>query len=204
MLLQQPLEQALRIVEVGNYGTHVGYQAGRNVTGLYNICIGRNAGNTGIAITSGARNTLVGTDISTSSSILSRATVIGYGASDNGDNTVTLGDSNITGLHCQVQTISALSDSRDKTNIQKSSYGLDVIEKLNPVTFEWDQRDGNRKGLKDLGFIAQELQESDDEYLQLVNSNNPEKLQASYGRLIPVMIKAIQELQEEIKYLKNK
>ena len=189
----------------GSYGTHVGYQAGRNVTGGYNVCIGRNAGYTGsFPITSGARNTLVGTDISTSSALLSRATVIGYGASDNGDNTVTLGGSTVTGLHCQVQTISALSDSRDKTNIQKSSYGLDVIEKLNPVTFEWDQRDGNRKGLKDLGFIAQELQESDDEYLQLVNSNDPEKLQASYSRLIPVMIKAIQELQEEIKYLKNK
>ena len=189
----------------GSYGTHVGYQAGRNVTGGYNVCIGRNAGYTGsFPITSGARNTLVGTDISTSSALLSRATVIGYGASDNGDNTVTLGGSTVTGLHCQVQTISALSDSRDKTNIQKSSYGLDVIEKLNPVTFEWDQRDGNRKGLKDLGFIAQELQESGDEYLQLVNSNDPEKLQASYSRLIPVMIKAIQELQEEIKYLKNK
>ena len=136
--------------------------------------IGRRAGYAGsFPLVAGARNTIVGTDTSTTDPNLSRATVIGYGASDNGNNTVTLGDSNVTWLHCQVQTISALSDSRDKTNIQKSSYGLDVIKKLNPVTFEWDQRDGNRKGLKDLGFIAQELQESDDEYLQLVNSNDP-------------------------------
>ena len=188
----------------GSYGTHVGYEAGRNITGQNNTCIGRRAGYQGTAITTGSQNTLVGATVSTSSATLSNATAIGYSAADNGNNTVTLGNTFITGLHCQVQTISSLSDSRDKTNIQKSSYGLDIIEKLNPVTFEWDQRDGGRKGLKDLGFIAQELQESDDEYLQLVNSNDPEKLQASYGRLIPVMIKAIQELQEEIKYLKNK
>jgi HPt (histidine-containing phosphotransfer) domain-containing protein len=50
----------------------------------------------------------------------------------------------------------------------------------------------------------QELQQSDDEYLKLVDNNDPERLQASYGRLIPVMVKAIQELQEEIKNLKNK
>lgn len=188
----------------GNYGVHLGYEAGRNVTGQNNTCIGRRAGYQGTPITTGSQNTLVGSTVSTSSASLQNATAIGYNAADNGNNTVTLGNTFITGLHCQVQTISSLSDSRDKTNIQKSSYGLDVIEKLNPVTFEWDQRDGGRKGLKDLGFIAQELQESDDEYLQLVNSNDPEKLQASYGRLIPVMIKAIQELQEEIKYLKNK
>ncbi len=188
----------------GNYGAHVGYNAGRNITGQNNTCIGREAGNNGTAITTGSQNTIIGALVSTSAAALSNATAVGYAAADNGNNTVTLGNTFITGLHCQVQTISALSDSRDKTNIQKSSYGLDVIKKLNPVTFEWDQRDGGRKGLKDLGFIAQELQESDDEYLQLVNSNDPEKLQASYGRLIPVMIKAIQELQEEIKYLKNK
>ena len=52
----------------------------------------------------------------------------------------------------------------NKTNIEDSNYGLNIIDSLNPVTFEWNQRDGNRKGLKDLGFIAQDLQEVDDEF----------------------------------------
>jgi len=129
--------------------------------------------------------------------------VLGYNAAGNGSNTITLGNSSITSLHCQVSTISALSDKRDKTNIKTSEYGLSVIENLKPVTFEWNQRDGERKGLKDLGFIAQDLQEVDDEFLNLVNSKNPEKLQASYGRLIPVLVKSIQELKAEIELLKS-
>jgi len=72
------------------------------------------------------------------------------------------------------------------------------------VTFEWNQRDGNRVGVKDIGFIAQDLQEVDDEYTRLVYESNPDKLEATYGRLIPVLVKAIQDLSEEVKQLKNK
>ena len=61
-----------------------------------------------------------------------------------------------------------------------------------------------RKGLKDLGFIAQDLQKVDDEHLSFVSDEDPEKLSASYGRLIPVLVKAIQELKAEIEILKNK
>ena len=58
-------------------------------------------------------------------------------------------------------------------------------------------------GQKDLGFIAQDLQELDDENLQLVYSNNPKKLEASYGRLIPVLVKAIQDLSAKVTALEN-
>jgi hypothetical protein len=37
----------------------------------------------------------------------------------------------------------------------------------------------------------------------LVYDTNPEKLEASYGRLIPVLVKAIQELKAEIEILKS-
>lgn len=181
-------------VVIGNY-------AYMNTDGGYaNVVIGNNAVN---VATSGRRNVVVGdnADLAAGSDI--QSVVLGYNATGNGNYTVTLGNSSTTGLHCQVQAISALSDKRDKTNIEDSEYGLDLIDSLKPVTFEWDQRDGNRKGLKDLGFIAQDLQESDDEFLQLVNNNNPDKLQASYGRLIPVLVKAIQELRKEIKDCKN-
>ena len=65
-------------------------------------------------------------------------------------------------------------------------------------------RDGAKVGQKDLGFIAQELQELDDENLQLVYDNNPDRLEASYGRLIPVLVQAIKELKAEVELLKNK
>ena len=183
-----------RNVVMGNY-------AYKNTDGGYeNVVLGYNAVTTA---SSGFRNVAIGSEVNFNSISDSNSITLGYNATGNGSNTVTLGNSSITGLHCQVQTISALSDKRDKTNIETSSFGLDLISKLNPVTFEWDQRDGERKGLKDLGFIAQELQEYDNEFLQLVNSNNPDKLQASYGRLIPVLVKAIQELKLELDNCKN-
>lgn len=55
-------------------------------------------------------------------------------------------------------------------------------------------RDGGKVGVKDSGFIAQDLQAVDDDWLKLVYAENPEKLEASYGRLIPVLVRAIQDL----------
>ena len=181
--------------------TVVGNNAYKNTDGgAENVVIGKDAVPTA---TTGSNNVVIGHAADLSAGSDNNSTVIGDTAAGNGDNTITLGNGSITGLHCQVSTISALSDKRDKTNIEESNYGLNIIDSLNPVIFEWNQRDGNRKGLKDLGFIAQDLQEVDDEFLQLVNSKDPEKLQASYGRLIPVLVKAIKELKEEIEQLKK-
>jgi hypothetical protein len=150
-------------------------------------------------------NTAVGSKAGDSVTTGQNLTMIGYNADAStatATNEITLGDANIATLRCQVQTISALSDSRDKTNVQPSPYGLDLISQLQPVTFDWNMRDGAKVGQKDLGFIAQELQEVDDENLQLVYDNNPDRLEASYGRLIPVLVQAIKELKAEVELLK--
>jgi len=36
-----------------------------------------------------------------------------------------------------------------------------------------------------------------------VYSENPEKLEMSYGKLVPILVKAIQELNAEVKALKS-
>jgi hypothetical protein len=64
-------------------------------------------------------------------------------------------------------------------------------------------------GKVDSGFIAQELKaliedQGVKEWLNLVLEDNPEKLEATPGKLIPVMVKAIQELAAEIEELKKK
>ena len=180
--------QSLKVQDGGSFNTSIGYQSGVAVsTGDENTFLGAKAGD---AVTTGSNLTVIGYNAAASA----------VGASDE----ITLGDANVDTLRCATQTISALSDKRDKTNIQESTYGLDFIDKLNPVTFDWNTRDGSRKGKKDLGFIAQELDAVDDEYTQLVYKSNPDKLEASYGRLVPVLVKAIQELKQEIEHLKNK
>jgi hypothetical protein len=195
-----------RNISGGDDNTIVGYKAGNVLTNLSsnNTIIGSQSGS---LLTTGQWNTLIGKDAGNNLTTGGDNIVIGKGATTataTATNSVTLGSSNVTTLRCAVTSITSLSDARDKTNIEDSEYGLDLVDSLKPVKFEWDIRDGAKKGVKDLGFIAQDLKEVDDEYLGLVYSENPEKLEASYGRLIPVLVKAIQELSAKVTELEDK
>ena len=55
------------------------------------------------------------------------------------------------------------------------------------------------------GFIAQELQsvQGNSNHLDLVMDSNPDKLEARYSNLIPMLTKAIQELSEKIDAQQN-
>jgi hypothetical protein len=113
-----------------------------------------------------------------------------------------LGNASIATIRAQVTTITALSDCRDKTNIQGIPVGLDFIKSVRPVKFTWNMRDGAKVGVEEHGFIAQELDDvqktHDAEWLNLVLKDNPDRLEATPGKLLPVMIKAIQELEEKV------
>lgn len=171
----------------GDYNISLGYIAGSSIgTGSYNVTIGSSANLNG----GGDNNICVGYQAEPSSSVVS--------------NEITLGNSSIATLRCQVTSITSLSDARDKTDIAPLTTGLSIVMALNPVRFTWNMRDGGKVGVKDTGFIAQDLQTVDDEWLRLVYAENPEKLEASYGRLIPVLVKAIQELKAELDDLRLK
>ena len=93
----------------------------------------------------------------------------------------------------------------NKTEIIDIPDGLQFLNKLRPVKFKWqnrepDGRDGKVRG----GFIAQEIQEAQkgSEYLDLILDDNPDKLEVTQGNLLPVMVKAIQELSAENTALK--
>ena len=120
------------------------------------------------------------------------------GASATASNVITLGNNSIATLRCQVTTITALSDARDKTNITNIPAGLDFINALRPVAFDWNMRDGAKVGIHEFGFIAQELQEAQAStgitVPNLVSTENPDKLEASAGTLLPVLVNAVQEL----------
>ena len=196
-------------VTTGNANTFVGSSSGLNVTtGFSNTCIGQGAGSSLGANSNG--NTFIGngTGTNTVGPITGTGNIcIGLGASPSTASVIqeiTLGGPSIGALRCAQTSITSLSDARDKTNVKESNYGIDFVNSLKPVKFEWDTRDGAKKGVKDLGFIAQDLKELDDEHLNLVYDENPDKLEATYGRLIPVLVKAIQDLSKEIEILKAK
>ena len=184
----------------GASNTFVGSESGQAVTtGGNNVLIGYRAGigNFGGSITTGSNNVLIGTN--------------GLDVTSSLSNTVILGGSSITTLACNVTSITSLSDARDKKDVEALPVGLDFINELNPVKFVWDDRDEEGKhDVKDCGFIAQELKALQDKYnvaeeLQLVNEGiADDKMYASYGKLLPIMVKAIQELSKELNELKNK
>jgi hypothetical protein len=109
-------------------------------------------------------------------------------------------------LRCQVTSITALSDARDKKDIVELSAGLDFVQKLKPVSFTWNMRDGGKKDIPDTGFIAQDLKQVQVDtgitIPGLVYEANPERIEASYGKLLPVLVKAIQDLKKEVDELK--
>jgi trimeric autotransporter adhesin len=186
----------------GAYGTAGGYNAlYSNTTGDGNTALGYEAlyGNTtGINNTSIGFQTSANTNANTTGS---NNIFFGYGAtgaSATASNVITLGNSSIATLRCQVTTITALSDSRDKTNITNIPAGLDFINALRPVAFDWNMRDGAKVGIHEFGFIAQELQEAQAStgitVPNLVSTENPDKLEASAGTLLPVLVNAVQEL----------
>ena len=82
------------------------------------------------------------------------------------------------------------SDQRLKTNVVASAYGLDVVSKLNPVTFNWVDPT-NRGDQRELGFIAQEVQSLVPE---VIGTNNDGMLSLDYSKLVSVLTKAVQEL----------
>ena len=131
------------------------------------------------------------------------------------DDQIILGNSSTGAIRCQVQTISSLSDERDKTEIIDSVYGLDVINSIKARQFKWairvDQEAmypvSKNNGKVELGFIAQELNTAlgdKNDIVKIVDNTNPDKLEASYGKLIPVLTKAVQELSAENTALKQR
>jgi len=96
----------------------------------------------------------------------------------------------------------ALSDIRHKKNVATLEEGaLDAVMSLRPVTFEWKEpKDDGMKG-KQTGFIAQEIEKVLPSTV-LTQSDAMKTKGIKYNELIPVLTKALQEQQEEIRTLK--
>ena len=125
----------------------------------------------------------------------------GQPSSATASNQITLGGTGHLYLRCNDTSIGSLSDRRDKTDIIDLPVGLNFLNTLKPRQFKWQTRDGNVKdGSTRCGFIAQEFQEAQAsyKYLKLVDDENENRLEANEGHLIPLLVKAIQELSAKV------
>jgi hypothetical protein len=92
-----------------------------------------------------------------------------------------------------------ISDARLKKNIVDVKYGLPAVLAMHPVQYNW--KEGVDKGTK-IGFLAQELREVVPSVV--VGDEAKETLAVNYTELIPLLVKAIQEQQQQIEVLKKK
>ena len=101
-------------------------------------------------------------------------------------------------------TLTQNSDITLKENIKPLESQLDIISKLNPVSYNKKENKESLEpftGKKEIGFIAQEVEEILPEFV----SENKEGIKSlAYGNMNAVLVKAIQELKAEVDKLKKK
>jgi hypothetical protein len=114
-----------------------------------------------------------------------------------GDNIYKLGGSanrwtEVWSVNGTIQT----SDIRRKKHVEDLSYGLETVMQMCPVSYQWI--DGSQE--VKLGLIAQEVLGIVPEVVH--TGDDSDLLGLNYADLIPVLIRAIQELKEENNQMK--
>ena len=192
---------------IGN--TALGHNAfGSSVTGNYSVAIGDNAGTyfaNGCTTLSAASDSIyIGRNTRGKDNNDSNSIVIGYNACSCGANTIKLGSNSITAACIQVAW-TAVSDERDKTDITDLNHGLEFIGDLKPKAFKYrkTRTSSANDGVCRYGFLAQDIQETEDGAKVIVSESNPEQLGLNSDYLVPILVKAVQELEQRVKELEG-
>jgi len=120
-----------------------------------------------------------------------------YGGTTDPTSTTRLNyDGNLHATNLTATDFNSLSDARHKTNVELIVNGIEIINLINPVSFDWIE-----SGEKSYGVIAQEIEK----VLPSIVKQDGERKTVSYVQLIPFLIQAIQDMQKQIDELsKNK
>ena len=172
---------------------------------------------TGYNVTSGSNNLLFGQNAGRTGYQSPYQSIAGV---TSGSNQIHMGNESHSTARIQISwTVN--SDSRDKTDVTPIDVGLDFVKDLNPVTFRWDKRSDykdrtptgeNKLEELTLGFLAQEVEEVEKSYgYDVANKTNlvvdrdveNDGFGLTYEKMIPILTKAIQELEARVQELEN-
>ena len=114
--------------------------------------------------------------------------------------------------YISTNTYSLPSDFNFKKNINNLDLGLNLINKLRPISY--NHKIDDKGAALSTGFIAQEMEQSltelgieENAYFILQHKEIEDKTQSQYWidytKMIPVLVKAIQEQQQQIKELQS-
>jgi trimeric autotransporter adhesin len=206
----------------GNTG--LGYSAGYGVTtGGGNTFVGASSG-TSPVISTGTDNTFVGSAASGTATDTVNANALGRGVkSESGYTTVGIDGSDIRAAN-GTATWATVSDRRVKKDIEDSTVGLNFINDLRPRTFNYKNKgdipeefrgyeEGSTESYKysttNHGFIAQEVKAVIDNHTDIADGfklwdvRETGQQEVAEAALIPMLVKAIQELSAEVEKLKG-
>jgi hypothetical protein len=121
-----------------------------------------------------------------------------YGGSEKLE-TVT-GGVDITGTLDATVDVTVASDIRLKNELPDTVQGLEAVDKIRPIKYTLKSDEDENPKIH-LGFSAQELL---DIVPEVVRQGDDDYYSVAYQKLVPVLVKAIQELTEEVRELKKK
>ncbi len=171
-------------------GVYAGY---RITTGTNNTVVGYNAGS---QITTGDANVVIGDSSGADASMINLTTE---------DNRAVFGHNGITNAYVKV-AFTVTSDARDKMNFGTVPHGLDFVNKLDPVSFQFkkSREDDTPHGTKHYGFLAQDILELEGSDNVIIDDEQPEHLKYKGEHLVPVLVNAIKELKSQNEDLKSR
>jgi trimeric autotransporter adhesin len=186
-----------------------------NTTGTGMTCLGYNSGNYTVANTTGSQTTMLGAYSHGTTVAITNANIIGYNVAGEADyTTIGISTSDIRAAN-GTATWAAVSDERYKKDITDSTAGLSFINALQPRTFKYktlgelpetfnayeaDSTEVYKNSDTNHGFIAQEVKaaiDADDSIkdgFKLWDDREDGSQEVAEAALIPVLVKAIQEL----------
>ncbi len=217
-------KESAKVVTSGDYNTSMGYYSALSLTtGSGNTFIGRSAGN---STQTGDNNVMVGALANTDSIDGEHQICIGHDFSSPGNNNFAFGKASNVVYNAFITNASwtRSSDVRKKRNINDQELGLDFINDLRTVTFQWKPSNEFPKEWNDYseennmdtnaimhGFIAQEVKEALDKHANEKDKHfggwsvHKDGMQLTSREMFVIpLIKAVQELSAEVKELKAK
>ena len=210
----------------GTGNTGIGLQSlYTNTTANFNTALGLGAlftnnaaNNTAVGVgalkfnSSGANNTAIGAIALENNTTGSNNVGIGYSVASSSttvSNEVNISNGTVNARYQGAASAwTFLSDVRDKTDIENLALGLDFITALKPRKFKWNLRNTEvDRGKPSAGFIAQEVLQTVEafgaSYTNLIDTNDPNQYTFAQANMIPILVKAVQELSAMVKQLQS-
>jgi hypothetical protein len=218
-------QAGLKLQGGANSNTLIGGSAGNEITtGAENTFVGYSTGTYQSSTITGQGNVLIGAYCDTTATGQAYAMGLGYNLDcDAGYTTLGNGNSDIRAAHGNV-TWATVSDERYKKDIVDSTAGLSFINALQPRTFKYktlgelpetfrayeaDSTEVFKNSNTNHGFIAQEVKVAIDNHpelkdgFKLWDDRSDGSQEVAEAALIPILVKAIQELTARIEILEG-